>query len=75
MEIRWEGTLIEKFPALISAHKKSKKKKPTVCLSWVLAIRKNKKKEKSDSAIRGKEMTKGDCPKSRKGGKFLIGEI
>lgn len=46
MEIRWEGTLIEKFPALISAHKKSKKKKQLFACPGCLLLEKTRKKKK-----------------------------
>ena len=68
MEIRWEGTLIENFPASIRTQKKGKHNVfESVGPSWVLTIGKLKtNKVKSDSASRGKGMTKGYCPKARK---------
>lgn len=68
MEIRWEGTLTEKFLALITTQKKNKHNVfESVGLSWALAIGKHyTNKGKSNSASRSKGMTKANCPKARK---------
>lgn len=42
-----------------------------VCPGWLL-LENTKPKEKSDSASRGKGMTKGKCPKARKEKNFLL---